>query len=330
MSHSFALEFYKRGCLAVGPDFGCSTPRPENSEAPLVDRPKYRSRSRRLSAEMHEVTHSTSKPQALDNTDWLKTLAIVAVSVGHIGYFFLEDDLWWSVFGRLAAPTLFFFIGYAQTRTVPPHWIWLGFILTLLESWNAGWTWVPTNILFSFALIRIARPHVQVLLQHHGWSAFALLVSALFAMLPIASPIVDYGAEGWLWALFGLQHRMYVDGRSTPDAHGTAQSTAPPAHALVKNLGLMRLLACAIAAVVYVWQEQNEFAFSQTQLATIILGIGVLSTCLCLFRRGPSRVQPPEAIAGALRFISRHTLVIYAIQLAASELVKKLLPDLVP
>ena len=74
----------------------------------------------------------------------------------------------------------------------------------------------------------------------------------------------------------------------------------------------------------------SEHAFSQAQLATVILGIGVLSTCLCLFRRGPSRVQPPEAIAGALRFISRHTLVIYAIQLAASELVKKLLPDLVP
>jgi hypothetical protein len=279
---------------------------------------------------MHEATRSTSKPQDLDNTDWLKTIAIVAVSVGHIGYFFLEDDQWWSVFGRLAAPTLFFFMGYAHARTIPLHWIWLGFILTLLESWNAGWTWVAANILFSFALIRIARPHAQVLLQHYGWAAFALLVSALFAILPIASPIVDYGAEGWLWALFGLQHRMYVDRRPTPDAYGTALSSAPPAHALPKNVGLMRLLACVIAAVVYVWQEQKEFEFSQIQLAAVILGVGFLSTCLCLFRRGPSRVQPPEAIAGALRFISRHTLAIYAIQLAASELVNKLLPDLVP
>ena len=279
---------------------------------------------------MHEATRSTSKPHAVDNTDWLKTAAIIAVSVGHFGHFFVEDDRWWSVFGRLAAPTFFFFIGYAQSRTVPLHWIWLGFILTLLDSWNADWTWVAPNILLSFALIRIARPHVQVLVQHYGWAAFALLVSALFAMLPIASPIVDYGAEGWLWALFGLQHRMYVDGRSTPDAYGAAQSSAPPAHALAKNVGLMRLLACVIAAVVYVWQEQKEFAFSQIQLAVVILGVGFLSTCLCLFRRGPSRVQPPEAIAGALRFISRHTLAIYAIQLAASELVKKLLPDLVP
>ncbi len=43
-----------------------------------------------------------------------------------------------------------------------------------------------------------------------------LLVFALFIVLPIAEKIADYGAEGWLWALFGLFQRMYVDGRSAP------------------------------------------------------------------------------------------------------------------
>ena len=137
--------------------------------------------------------HSTSTshrnphtPHAVDNADWLKTAAIISVSVGHFGYFFVEDDRWWSVFGRLAAPTFFFLMGYAQTRTVPLRWIWLGVILTLLESWNAKWTWVAPNILLSLALIRIARPYVQILLQRHGWAAFAFLVSALFAVLSIA------------------------------------------------------------------------------------------------------------------------------------------------
>jgi hypothetical protein len=92
----------------------------------------------------------------------------------------------------------------------------------------------------------------------------------------------------------------------------------------------MRLLACVIAAVVYVWQEQKEFTFSEIQLAAVILGIGFLSTCLCLFLRGLSRIQPPEVIAGALCFIILQTMEIYAIQLASSELVKKLLADLVP
>jgi peptidoglycan/LPS O-acetylase OafA/YrhL len=281
--------------------------------------------------------HSTSTthrnphtPHAVDNADWLKTVAIISVSIGHFGYFFIEDDYWWSVFGRLAAPTFFFLMGYAQSRTVPLRWIWLGVILTLLESSNADWTWVPPNILLSFALVRWARPGVQILLQRHGWAAFALLVSALLAVLSIAAKIADYGAEGWLWALFGLCQRMYVDARLAADGDSAARGSAPPAHAMTANVGLMRLLACFFAAVVYVWQEQREFSFPQIHFAAFILEVCILSPSLCLFQRGPSRIQPPKAVAGVLRFVGRRTLEIYAIQLAGSELLIKLVPGLAP
>ena len=279
---------------------------------------------------MHDITSATSTPHAVDNTDWLKTAAIISVSVGHIGYFFMEDDLWWSVFGRLAAPALFFLTGYAKARIVPIRWIWIGVILTLLESSNNGWTWVAPNILLSLALIRIARPYVEVLVQRRGWVAYALFASALLATLPISAQLVDYGAEGWLWALFGLYQRRYVDGRSAAEAGSRAQDSSSPAHALTENAGLMRLLACFVAAAVYVWQEQKEFSFPQTHFAVVILGVGVMSVSLCLFRRAPSRIQPPEIVAGALRFIGRHTLEIYAIQLAGSELIVKLVRDLAP
>jgi peptidoglycan/LPS O-acetylase OafA/YrhL len=291
----------------------------------------------KLDAEVHDTMHWTSTshrnphtPHAVDNADWLKTAAIISVSVGHFGYFFIEDDRWWSVVGRLAAPTFFFLMGYAQTRTVPLRWIWLGVILTLLERWNAKWTWVAPNILLSLVLVRSVRPYVQILLQRHGWAAFAFLVSALFAVSSIAGKIVDYGSEGWLWALFGLCQRMYVDSRSATDVGGPAQSSAPPAPAMKENAGLMRLLSCFAAVVAYVWQEQSEYLFPQIQFAVFIFSIGLWSASLCLFLRGPSRIQPPEAIAGALRFIGRHTLEIYAIQLAGSELLVKLVPDLAP
>jgi uncharacterized membrane protein YcfT len=89
-------------------------------------------------------------------------------------------------------------------------------------------------------------------------------------------------------------------------------------------------LACFAAAVIYVWQEQKDFSFSQVQLAAFILGVSILAVSLCLFRHGPSRIQPPEPIAGTLRYIGRHTLEIYAIQLAGSEILIKLMPDLAP
>jgi hypothetical protein len=267
---------------------------------------------------MHDTIGSARAAQAVDNTDWLKTAAIILVAVDHFGHFFVENNLWWSAFGRFAAPPFFFLMGYAQTRTVPVSWVWLGVILTLLESWNASWTWVSPNIFLSFVLIRLARPHIEILVRRYGWTALAFVVLALLAAVPIASPIVDYGAEGWLWALLGLCQRMYVDEKS---AAGPAQRSAPVAHAMAGSVGHMRLLACLVAAAVYIWQEQREYSFPQAHFAVFVVGVGILSLIMCLFKRGPSYLQPPEAVAGALGFIGRRTLEIYAIQLAGAELI---------
>jgi uncharacterized membrane protein len=286
---------------------------------------------------MHDATRPTNElslgprsSKAVDNTDWLKTVAIILVAVDHFGFFFMEDDAWWSAVGRLAAPSFFFLIGYAQTRTVPLHWIWLAAVLTLLDSWNHHWRWVAPNILFSLALIRLARPYAQELLQRHGWTALAVLVCAMLVALPVTGKIVDYGAEGWLWGLFGLCQRIYVDAGSAADGDGAAQTPVASARARTRNAGAMRLAACFLATLAYVWGEQREYRFAPLQLAAFILGIGALSLALCRFHRAASLVQPPKDLAGILRFIGRHTLEIYAIQLAGSEILIKLVPDLAP
>jgi hypothetical protein len=154
---------------------------------------------------------------------------------------------------------------------------------------------VAPNILLSFALIRGARPYVQNLLQRGGWAAFGFLVSALLVVLSVAGKFVDYGSEGWLWALFGLCQRTYADGRSTADVGGLAQISPPPAPATTENAGRMRLLACFAAVVMYIWQEQREYSFPQIHFAAFIFGIGVWSANLCLFLRGPSPGRAPVA-----------------------------------
>jgi hypothetical protein len=278
---------------------------------------------------MHEVKRSTSRLLPVDNTDWLKTAAIIFVSAGHFGFFFVDDDRWWSVFGRFAAPPFFFLIGYAQSRTVPLYWIWTGIILTLLESWNAEWAWVAPNILLSFVLIRAVRPYVQHGLEKYGWSAFVLLVCGIVAAQPVAARLVDYGAEGWLWALFGLCQRRFSD-NTLHAKDGVERQALPVAHAMNVNWGLMRFAACFGAAVFFAWQEQREYSFPPLQFTVFITGLTVLCVSLCIFERGPSRIQPAEPIASALRFIGRRTFEIYAIQLAGSELLVKLVPDLAP
>ena len=76
--------------------------------------------------------------------------------------------------------------------------------------------------------------------------------------------------------------------------------------------------------------DAHEGARHGAHFAVFILEVCVLSPGLCLFQRGPSGIQPPEAIAGVLRFIGRRTLEIYAIQLGGSEILVKFVPDLAP
>src|SRR4029077_8244417 len=188
---------------------------------------------------MHDPTRSRTPPRPVDNTDWLKTVAIICVSAGHFGFFFMDDEQWWSVFGRFAAPPFFFLVGYAQNRTVPLNWIWIGVILTLLESSTADWTCVAPNILLSLALIRLARPYVQMLVQRHGWVAFVLLVSTFLAVQPVAAKIVHHGGEGGVWARFGLCKRRDVGGISAVGSGGETQRSTASALDATQTAGLM-------------------------------------------------------------------------------------------
>jgi hypothetical protein len=65
-----------------------------------------------------------------------------------------------------------------------------------------------------------------------------------------------------------------------------------------------------------------ECSFPLINFAVFVVGVGFLSAILCLFKRGPSHIQPPAATTATLRFIGRRTLEIYAIQLAGSELIR--------
>ena len=153
------------------------------------------------------------------------------------------------------------------------------------------------NILLSFAVLRAVRPYALVFLQRYGWIALAILACALIALVPVTGKVADYGAGGWLWALFGLCQRIYVDGTSPAGGQSEAGSPPPPAHAAAINAGLMRLLACIAAVLTYFWQEKAEYSFPPIHFAVFVLCVGILSVSLCLFQRGPSRLSMSRALS---------------------------------
>jgi hypothetical protein len=270
----------------------------------------------------------TGSSNIVDRTDWLKTVAILLVAVDHIGYFFVENSDWWSVFGRFAAPVFFFLLGYANSKRVPVSWVLLGLLLTTLDSWNNDWTWVAPNILLSLVFIRVVRPYVEAGLRKTGLLGFALLVVVLVLIVPFTGEVVEYGSEGWLWALFGLIQRNYVDAQSTPKKPWMDRGILSLSLSEQTCLKVMRITAIILAATVAIWQEQIEYLFAPVQLSILTAGMALLSGILWQFCRGPSRYQPSAVVAVMLRFAGRYTLEIYAIQLAVSEVIVNLLPAL--
>lgn len=237
--------------------------------------------------------------------DCWKTAALLVILVDHLGFFILTDQSWMMAVGRSALPIFFFLIGFARTRSVPWFWWAAGFGLTALDGWRTGeWLSVDVNILVNFALIRLALP----LIETHvfgDWRRVVVLAVVLAALMPVASPWIEYGTEGWLLALVGLAHRRALE--AGPDR------PREPAWLLRRGLGAFATLAfLAAQAAAY----EFEVADTWIMAACVIL----VSALLLRFRPGEATWRPPEGLGMLLRFSGRHSLEVYMAQIIGLSL----------
>ncbi|MFN3890839.1 MAG: TraX family protein [Beijerinckiaceae bacterium] len=231
----------------------------------------------------------------ITTTDLLKFAGLLFVFADHTGLFFAPDEDWWRVVGRAAAPIFFFLIGFARASAVPLNWIVLGSILTFLDLYvSDDLEDVTLNILFNFALIRLTSPFIDAYVLPRRWGLAALAVFCA-AMIPLAAIVLEYGAEGWLWALFGMAAREAL-AKGAPEAR------------------LQRNLVAAFCIAVYLFTETRDFEFEAVEnaaLAALIIGLGLT---LVSFRRTDA-FNAPAGVARAFNWIGRHSLEIYAVSL---------------
>ncbi len=240
-----------------------------------------------------QVAIPQRSPVRVSSTDWLKLVGIAAFLIDHIGLFFIVDDEWWRVLGRVAAPIFFFLIGFARSRNVPVSWIVWGVILTGIDWWLDGD--FTLNILLNFAFIRLALRFLDK--AGPNPSAWLLATISLFSivMLPFADFVFEYGAQGWLWALFGFTQRLWRDGQTQYEK--------------------LRFAFAFVAAFAYAFVEIEWHDFEG--LAAVACGVAVLCLTLVLlsFNRAVSTWQPLALLAPAIVWVSHYSLEIYAISL---------------
>jgi TraX protein len=243
---------------------------------------------------------SAVQSRPVTTTDAWKLFAITLVLIDHYGLFFDPEELWWRLFGRIASPVFFFFIGFARSRTVPWTWIAFGVVITAIDYWTASGRQVLINILLNFALLRLALPWVERHIMAYP-ARLTATVLASAALIPVLDPVFEYGGEGWLWALFGLAHRLLLE-------QGDAAAR------------LRRNLVGLAAGLAYIVRERSDFGFDALQSALLGLFIAALVAGLMHFRRTDLPWQPPSFLRPIFTFTGRRTLEIYAVTLIAMQL----------
>lgn len=252
-----------------------------------------------------ETIAPASALRPVSTTDLLKVAGLLFVLVDHYGLFFDDDQLWWRVFGRVAAPIFFFLIGYAHTRRVPLSWLITGAALTVLDNVASEEDLSETslNILLSFALLRLVLPFVEDRVMPSP-SRLALLVLLTVALIRPVGNVLEYGMEGWIWAYLGLARRLAVEREG-----GTG------------GAGDLRTLALGLAAgVIYLLTESHDLDLARAQTIVLAPLLAMLVFALVSFRRIPSPWQPPELLAGPIRFAGRHSFALYAASLVLMQI----------
>ena len=162
---------------------------------------------------------------------------------------------------------------------VPLSWIAFGILITAVDHWTSGGRSVMINILINFALLRLGaarRGGARDALP----SRLALVVAASAALIPALDPVLEYGGGGWLWALFGLAHRLFVEGGG--------------------DAARRRNLLAVAAGLAYVVRERSDYGFDAVQSALLAVFIAVLVLCLTRFRRESLSWQPHAAARRAV------------------------------
>jgi hypothetical protein len=127
----------------------------------------------------------------------------------------------------VASPIFFFLIGFARTREVP--WTWLAFGAVLQRRARPGPSRSTPEHPAEFRALRFAvLPLLERYVLPRPWLALAFAALCV----PLIGPTdryLEYGTEGWLWALFGLAHRMKAEDRAGRlDALPVGASPLPP------------------------------------------------------------------------------------------------------
>lgn len=218
---------------------------------------------------------------SVNSYDVIKALALISMTIDHIGAFMLVDELWWRVFGHMMVPVWFFLVGYARSTKIALPIIVYAVLLTGVNVATYQPVF-PLNVLFSIIFCRLM---LDLCEKHHWLTRYPaeLLVAGIMFYL-VTNPFFEYGTLALGFALFGRMRRDGLHAAYLP-------------------------LICLAVSVPYIGDQILAFGFDTAQSITLVMGTGMC--CIMLLRFHLRAVELPQLLALPTLALSRYSLEYY-------------------
>jgi hypothetical protein len=231
----------------------------------------------------------------LTSYDLVKCMTVLFMFADHIGAYFIPEQLWWRVAGRLGFPAWFFLAGYSKSKGISTD-LWIGAGILTFGNIMFGEYMFPANALVSFICIRIFMSHsYQIYFKNWEILLYATVAFAIMA-LP-TNYLFEYGTLAFLLALFGYSARRKDE------------------LTITKNI---RILFCVTVAITAAVVQIMTFGFNFWQGAVCTVTLSAMCFLFYHFKSAeyPELTQTlPKPVTVLIQFGGRYTLEIYVIHL---------------
>jgi len=245
----------------------------------------------------------------INTHDLMKVLAIVTMVVDNVGVFFMDDNVWMRLVGRMAAPLFFYLVGYSGSYRFKYQILALGVALWLVNLFASASPsmlehYIPVNILITFVLIKAIMNRFDPV-KMSTQSLVILLACLLLVGIP-SSLVVEYGS-------FGLA--IAIGARLINQRH---------------PFGRPWIITATVAHFLF---QASLFLFVRPDVPMHIIPLGVplfvaiVSASILVFVRYRLRgfALNPGWLRNTVVYISRYSLQVYFFHLAAFMIIYRLI-----
>lgn len=236
---------------------------------------------------------------SLNSYDLIKLLALLSMTLDHLGNYCFYHSEWLRAAGRFAMPAFLFLVGYSS-RWNNKRDIVLAALSVMAVALLTHHALLPLNVLATIIVVRWVMRWISVSNRLATLGEYHLLAGCLAAFIPTAL-LLDYGSLALMFALCGYLRRH---------------------HAVEAEV--RRFILIALGA--HFTLEMITFKFSSLSLLLVCIVFAVLYRMFSTFTVESLRLpRIPAPLQHGLLWLSRNALLYYVLHVSALMLLETML-----